>query len=112
MVQMNNGIITNPVNTVPPYYFGGIEGWPEGKVNSVQTLLKRFEPIDLLDSQALWICDSIGNRLRFLTDDSGIIERNEYPADFRGIRCEVVSRKIDPKTIAMIRSGQEVQSLD
>lgn len=103
--------IPNPELTTPPYYFGDDQAMPEGRVMCVQSILERFEPIDVISVQ-FWICDSEGKRLQFLTDVAAVSIDNEYPPAFAGMRCQIVSIHPDPALLRVIRKHGNVEFLD
>ncbi|MGH7196943.1 MAG: hypothetical protein ACREGJ_04255 [Candidatus Saccharimonadales bacterium] len=78
----------NPVNTREPYFFTDEEGDIEGSAHSLLSILKSFEPVDVLNGKAV-VYDSDGRKILIVTSNESIVSNNEYPADFKGISYSI-----------------------
>lgn len=84
---MNKDLRANPEQTKGPYYVTE-NGSLQAVVRYVVTVLKRFEPMDVLNGETV-IYDSSGRKILISTTDRNIIEKNEYPKNYEGISYEV-----------------------
>jgi hypothetical protein len=107
-IQMN--IISNPSDTTEPYYFSNKEGSIEGATHHISSILKTFEPMDVLNGETR-IYDSSGLEMILVVDDQSVIEKNEYPKGYDGIHCEMVDSNKE-HVLQKIASIGQVEFID
>jgi len=68
----------------PPFGFRESGGKIEGEVSDIIELLKKFEPIDVLEG-AVELIDAEHRIITLHCDDASVLESNEYPDEYEGI---------------------------
>src|SRR6266508_5184358 len=103
-----NSVLSNPSHTEPPYYITEEGGQIEGAVHNLITILRRFEPMDVLNGVTV-AYDSQGRRITIETSDQSVVEENEYPKDYRGISYEVGD--VDDQVVRRLEDLKETDRL-
>lgn len=68
----------------PPLKFREPGGEFEGEVMTPRDIFNKFEPMDVLNG-AIELIDANGHTITVRCNDQAVIDKNEYPLDYKGI---------------------------